>query len=814
MPASFRLRPLARALLASPVLHTLALACLLPIAAQVQAQAQAQESDFLIPAQPLDSALQTFAKQTNLQLLYNPDDIKSIRSNALSGRKSPGAALQQLLQGTGFGSKFDGNVVTLTPASETLLNMVKVTDRGFAATTEGTGSYTSSAVTIGKTEQKLKDIPQSITVLTRQRMDDQNLVTLPDILNSVTGVTFSKSPGPGGFITARGFELGTLQYDGVPLTRNTYSLGSYTTETTTFYDRVEVLRGAAGLLQGAGSAGGAVNFVRKRPQATPTVTLTAKAGSWDRYSAEADVGGPLNDEGTLRGRALANYEQGDSFVDYVWNREQKLYAALDYDATAATTVGVAVSHRNSHYRPYFLGLPRYSNTDDIGLSRSTFTGSTWNRGLIEQTGLYADLEHRFNDTWKLKISSVAIDEKNEAVYQYMVGPVTQTGSGARYFDYATDFETKNRGVDIYLSGAFNAWGLEHETVLGANYSNYTTDEAFVRVISAPSFNIFNIDHERPYQDFESIESSGSKNYSTYDVQQKGIYGTWRAKLSEPLTLVVGGRSSWYENIYDALSGTTVLTASKSESEASGRFTPYAGLIYAIDAQWSAYGSYSEVFIPQTERTVSGSMLKPIEGVNYELGIKGELADGRLNTSFAAFRYDHENRAVNDIASGYACNNWYCSIASGKIRSDGFEAEASGEVLTGLQVFAGYAFTLTKFVEDLTYEDKIASTWTPKHMLRLWADYRLPGTWNRISIGAGVNSQSHTLSYDRQFDLPGFSIWSARAAYQINDDMSVAVNVNNLFDKTYYIPAYNSTAANNYYGDPRNVMFTVKYAPKF
>lgn len=792
--------------------------------AQVQTTSTAATANksYNIAAGPLDRALTAFAAFAGVPFSFEASLTQGKTSTGLQGAYSVREGFQRLLMGTGLQAvvKPDGSyTLQATPLSSTdnstpvkTLSTLHAVDQLL----DSSSSYTVPEVSIGKGQQKLKDIPQSVSVLTRQRMDDQNLETLPDIVNNVTGLTFSKSPGPGGYISSRGFDIGTLQYDGVPLTRNTYSLGSYLTEATTFYDRVEVLRGAAGLLQGANSPGGAINFVRKRGSSEPQLTLTGKAGSWNRYAAEVDAGSPLNNEGTLRGRAVASYEKGDSFVDYVWNREQYLYLALDYDISDNTTLGVGAGSRKAHFRPYFIGLPRYSDGTDIDLPRSTFTGSDWNRGLTEQNTVNFDIEHGFNENWQLKTSAMAMEESNEATYQYMVGGVAANGSGSRYFDYSTDFRSKFSGVDIYLSGNFQAWGIKHETIIGANYSKYTTDDAFAAV-RTPGANIFNINHHRPWLDFDSISAAGQVTSSQYDIRQKGIYGTWRVHVTDPLSLILGVRASWFDSSYKAQYAYNNEPDPSSDYEESlkstGHVTPYVGVVYALTPEWSTYASYSDVFIPQVERTVSGSTLDPIEGTNLELGVKGELANGRVNTSAAIFRYDHENRAVADIDAGEVCDGSYCSIASGKVRSQGFEAEINGEVSAQLQVSAGYTYNTTKYLDDVDHEGEIFSTWTPKHMLRLWADYALPGVLNSLSLGSGVNAQSHTLSYDRQFELPGLAIWNARIGYRLNDSVAFAVNVNNVFDKKYYIPSYNAIAANNYYGDPRNVMFTVKYTPK-
>ena len=147
-------------------------------------------------------------------------------------------------------------------------------------------------------------------------------------------------------------------------------------------------------------------------------------------------------------------------------------------------------------------------------------------------------------------------------------------------------------------------------------------------------------------------------------------------------------------------------------------------------------------------------------------------------------------------------------------SQGLEAEVAGEVARGLQLSAGYAYTTTTYLDDPDNKGEVFSTWTPKHMLRLWSGYTLPGEWNKFSVGAGVNMQSHTLDFGRSFDVAGFSLWNARLAWQATPQLSLAVNVNNLFDKRYVIPSYNDTGGNNHFGDPRNVQFTLKYTPKW
>ena len=797
-----------------PLALAIAFACGLPIAtAHAEPTTRQEALAFDLPAASLGATLNAIARQSGRVVSLDPALVSGKQAPAVRGSMTAQQAMQQALAGSGLqlvvtDSGNFGVVAEFASSSAMELGATSVNANALIdATTEGSGSYAAQAVTLGKSEQKLKDIPQSVTVMTRQQMDDQGLTDLRDAANQITGVVGVKGVGQGMVLSSRGFQIDAWQYDGVPVPRNMYALGNWATEGLVFFDRLEVLRGAAGLLQGTGAPGGAVNLVRKRGQQAPTVSLTGKAGSWDHYGLQLDAGGPLNDQGTLRGRMVVDEDRTHSFTDYAWSDTTSLYGALDFDLSPDTTIGVGISNTDNKARPMVRGFPRYPDGGDIGLPRSVYTGATWNRSQIEQTTLYADLEHRFDDDWKFKVSALRMTEQNRSKHQRMHGDVAPDGSGLMFSDWITDFDATKLGADMFVSGNFDALSLEHEVVLGANYSKYTSDDMYARLFTPNAGNIFDIDHHRPEPTLGSIlAAGGTASYMDYDVRQKGIYGSWRVKLTEDLTAILGSRVSWYNYVYNDTSKTT--------NTATGEVTPYFGLVYALTEQWSAYASYTDVFEPQSERTASGSVLEPIIGSNYEIGLKGELYEGRLNTSFAVFRYDHENRAVTDYDSGFECNGWYCSQGSGKVRSQGFEAEVSGEVIDGLQLSAGYTYNTTKFLEDPDNKGKVFSQWTPKHMLRVWSNYRLPGELNRLSVGAGFTSQSHTLGYYRDYSIPGFTVWNARIAYQVTPEVGVALNVNNLFDKRYYIPSYSDPGGNNIYGDPRNMMLSVKYTPEF
>ncbi|ANJ56700.1 TonB-dependent siderophore receptor [Pseudomonas silesiensis] len=811
----------------NPWPHTLSAAVALAILAS-PALAQAQDLSFNLPAGPLASTLNAIASQSGHIVSLEPSLVQGKQAPAVIGRMPAAEAMQRALTGSGLQLRVteQGNfsVEPVTDGNTTLqLGATNIVERSIDATTEGSGSYAARAVTIGKGTHTLKEIPQSVTVMTRKQMDDQGLTDLKDAANQTTGLVGVQGVGKGMILTSRGFQIDDWQYDGVPIPRNTYALGNWATQDLIFFDRMEVLRGASGLLQGTGSPGGAINLVRKRGQYAPTVTLTGKAGSWDHYGLQLDAGGPLNQTGTVRGRFVADEDQSQSFTDYEWSKTHSLYGALDFDLREDTTLGLAVSHSDGESRPMIRGLPRYADGSPVNVSRSTYTGARWNHSDIDVTTVYADLEHRFNEDWAFKVGAVRMTEDNQAKNQRLQTSgdgLNADGSGVQYADFVSDFDATKIGLDMNLVGRFEALSMQQEVMLGGNYSKFTSDDRFARTFNNSSDTLFGIDHDRPEISYDGLLNTpgGRATPSKYDIRQKGLYGSWRVKPIEPLTLVLGSRVSWYDYSYtsatQAAFSNVAIEEAPSTTNETGEFTPYAGIVYDLNREWAVYASYTDVFEPQTARTTSGSVLKPVIGSNYEIGLKGELMDGRVNTSLAVFRYDQENRAVNDVASGFACDGWYCSTASGKVRSQGIEAEISGEVLSGLQLFAGYTYNTTKYLEDPVDEGRVFSQWTPKHMLRVWSDYQFSGDWSRVSTGLGFTTQSHTLGYERTYEIPGYTVWNARLGYQLTPEIDLALNANNLFDKNYYTAGYNQLNGNNYFGDPRNVMFSVKYTPTF
>jgi len=560
------------------------------------------------------------------------------------------------------------------------LSTVKVTADKYDRT------YTVETTTIGsKLPAALKDIPHSISVITRQRIEEQNLTSLDEVMKQTPGVTVDLSGT--GIIPAfysRGYAIEYFQYDGVPIQTGG---ASWSQPDMLMFERVELLRGAAGLFTGAGQPGGVINLVRKRPGNTPRFSGALGLGSWNTRRLELDYGTPLNQHGSVRGRIAAAVDERESFVDVVESERRSLYAIIETDLAPETTLSLGGSYQKRDWLPHFGGLPRYADGSDLNLPRHTFLSTPWTFWDFATTQGFAGLRHAFDANWQLNLSTVFDHDRSDLKYGYTRGAVDPANlTGPRLSGGANAYDNRQWALDVALTGAFPAFGQRHELVIGGNWYDR---EAESRNGMLPGFggtpvNVFDPD---PY----AIADPGSPvwfSHSRTDTRQSGVYGALRLHMAEPLTLLAGGRLSWWQT----RSRNLLSNAISADHGTTRKFTPYAGIVYELDARWSAYASHAEIFRVQRDLLdASGNGLPPVSGVNHEIGLKGALHDDRLSLSFAIFRIEEQGRAiaVTDPVVGNCCY-----ATNGKVRSQGFETEIAGQLLPGWQLGAGYTFTLS------------------------------------------------------------------------------------------------------------------------
>ncbi|EMI6703412.1 TPA: Fe(3+)-pyochelin receptor FptA [Pseudomonas aeruginosa] len=652
--------------------------------------------------------------------------------------------------------------------------------------------------TLGKVPLKPRELPQSASVIDHERLEQQNLFSLDEAMQQATGVTVQPFQLLTTAYYVRGFKVDSFELDGVPaLLGNTAS----SPQDMAIYERVEILRGSNGLLHGTGNPAATVNLVRKRPQREFAASTTLSAGRWDRYRAEVDVGGPLSASGNVRGRAVAAYEDRDYFYDVADQGTRLLYGVTEFDLSPDTLLTVGAQYQHIDSITNMAGVPMAKDGSNLGLSRDTYLDVDWDRFKWDTYRAFGSLEQQLGGGWKGKVSAEYQEADSRLRYAGSFGAIDpQTGDGGQLTGAAYKFKSIQRSLDANLNGPVRLFGLTHELLGGVTYAQGETRQDTARFLNLPNtpVNVYRWDpHGVPRPQIGQYTSPG-----TTTTTQKGLYALGRIKLAEPLTLVVGGRESWWDQDTPA-----------TRFKPGRQFTPYGGLIWDFARDWSWYVSYAEVYQPQADRqTWNSEPLSPVEGKTYETGIKGELADGRLNLSLAAFRIDLENNPQEDPDHPGPPNNPFY-ISGGKVRSQGFELEGTGYLTPYWSLSAGYTYTSTEYLKDSQNDSGTRySTFTPRHLLRLWSNYDLPWQDRRWSAGGGLQAQSdYSVDYRGvSMRQGGYALVNMRLGYKIDEHWTAAVNVNNLFDRTYYQSLSNPNW-NNRYGEPRSFNVSLRGA---
>ncbi|SDZ64230.1 outer-membrane receptor for ferric coprogen and ferric-rhodotorulic acid [Pseudomonas salomonii] len=805
MPATFGLSPLSKALSMRRLLNTpllpsaIALALALPVAGYVQAQ----EVELNVPAQPLGSALQEFGRQTNLQVLYSPTDVEGKRSHAIKGKLQPGQAMTTLLSGTGISYDLQGSSFTISAAKTSALELgaTQVTANQLGTITEGSGSYTPGTIaTATRLVLSPRETPQSISVVTRQAMDDFNLKSIDDVMRHTPGITVATYDSERTSYYSRGFAIQNFQYDGIPILQDAQYSSGHTLTDTVIYDRVEILKGATGLLTGAGGPGGTINMVRKKPTSEFKGYVDLGAGSWDNYRSEIDVSGPLTETGNVRGRAVAAYQDKHTFLDHYQRQTNVYYGILEFDLAPDTLLTIGGDYQDSDPQgSSWSGAASLFDSagNHISTPRSFNNGAKYSKWKQYTRTAFATLEHTFDNGWVGKAQYNHQINGYKAPLSALLSPNAETGK-APLLTRTYNGETTSDTGDLYATGPFSLFGREHELVvgtsvsrshwLGSDYTNATNYDN--------SHDYFNWDGDAPKPD------RGPRTKKNDELtRQSASYITGRFSLADDLHLILGTRVNNYE-----VSGT-------SQVKDTGKVVPYAGITYDLNDNFSAYASFTEIYLPQDDyRDRNDKPLEPDEGKNYEIGLKGEFFDGRLNSSLAYFEVHEKNRAVDD--TDYIPNSHpgldYASRGT-EAKTKGYEAEISGELAPGWQLQAGYTH---KIMRDKQGEK--LSTWEPEDQVNIYTSYKLTGPLDKLTLGTGVRWQgtgwkllnNYAKGTEENFSQDPLWIVDAMARYQVTENVSATLNVNNIFDKKYYtnIGFYNSA----YYGDPRNVMLSTRW----
>ncbi len=795
-----------------PVTHAVALAvCTLALYTAMPGTVRAQSStarpssaaaqNYTIPAGPLAPALRRLASSANMLLTFTVDQTEGKATAGIHGQYTPLAALSALLAGTGLEPADLGNggyvlKATLAAPAESVLPTVEVSGAADVdPATEGSGSYAARSATVaGKVAVPLKEIPNSVSVLTRQRMDDQNVTTIQQGLRYVTGVS-SVDYGDGtAYFRARGNELG-IEFDGVSLVSGLQFQQQFD---LAMYDRIEVLRGTSGVMDGLGEPGGTVNLVRKRPQDQFHLATETQVDTFGSVRQMVDVTGPLNKEGTIRGRAVL--VGGDSLQSVEGTRQKNVmvYGALDFDLTPRTTLSLSGGYQVTPVSGLDYGAPGVTNsamTALVGRVPSSYSQNfspSWNSGYTSMEEANANLVHKFENGWQSDTTLFYRHELLKSYYAYS-GPGATLQGDSFYGDQRQRTASDWFGADTHVSGPIQAFGRTHTLTVGANYSMASTQAlSGFESVDGPgaggTFNLFNPDAvpqvSVPY-------SSGTNDR----LDQYGVYAQARIHVADPLTVVLGAREAFMQERTQSIIPT--VDDWQTVSQVDHRFLPSAGIVWDVLPWASAYASYGRFLTAQSDTTYTGALLPPRSGEQYEVGVKTSFYGGRLSTTTALFRIDDNNRAIADPVHPRG------DIPGGRARDQGVEFEVTGQPMQNWNVYAGYTFLATHFDDD-QFDQTDGSD--PKHLFKLWTNYTFSqGLLRDVNVGGGMLAQSEI---SRGVTQGGYAIFNAQIGYRFNGHVEASLQLNNLFNRGYYVRP--PGAFFSVFGDRRNAMLTVRY----
>ena len=684
-----------------------------------------------------------------------------------------------------------------------------------------TGTSASMQTTTGMA-LTVKETPQSVTVMEQTPLREQGITTMKDALKTTTGVNVIRD-GNRMRYQSRGFYIDQIEEDGLASTVTAGNSGNPYRDPQSMtdlavYDHIEVVRGATGLTQANSEPGGTINAVRKKPTTARQASIEGTADHRGSVRLMGDFSGSLNEARTVRGRLVAVGNRKDSFKRNVDSDTGLLYGVVDVQAGPSTLLTAGAMYQRLSEVPDFFGIPMAEGGGDAGLPRDTYLGLNWSRNRFTKKNVFAEAEHEINADWRFsaKLNHIMSESTNRfgAIYNagtsyagLPAGGTLPLGNMQRY-----DNDGRQTAFAANLSGKIHALGRTHDVFATYTWSNEKTHSHWRRVRNSTAFDPFTFrGNEIAQPDWDG----GFDDQIFYGQRTRShalALGT-RWSISDTVHLLAGGRytrwsgSTLYD--YDIWGGKPDSDPDVLDKLRRNRFVPYLGATWDITPNTTLYASYTSIFKPQGDNG-RGEPLPPVIGKNYEVGVKSAVLDGRLNLTAALFSVEQKNRPIS-VQDPVTSRNYL--VPTGLVRSRGIDLEASGHITPAWQLFAGYTYNTSSYRETES-NTRLAgmnfSKHTPRHMLRLYTSYRLPGEASRWTLGAGVYAQSKTSSvYDiRQ---GGWAVVNANVGYDINRNMHLALRVNNLFDRRYYENnRVRIGGANNFYEAPRTIMLTFNW----
>ncbi|PTN55684.1 TonB-dependent siderophore receptor [Stenotrophomonas panacihumi] len=638
----------------------------------------------------------------------------------------------------------------------------------------------------------IKDTPQSISEVTSEQMQAFGVNTVNDALRMATGIVVDEWETNRTTYTARGFDIANTQIDGIGLPNG---WGIATSSTDSFaYEKLEVIRGANGLLTGVGNAAGTINYVRKRPTNEEQGVVGISYGTWGTKRVEADYSTPFTADGSWAGRVVAAHEDGDSWLRGKSDKRDFFYGVVDGQIGENGTLTAGYSRQKTRTDGNMWGALTFMYSDgtqaewDRGASTTqdwTMWDTTTDSGFIEYT-------HQVAEDWQLKLAynyrQITNDTKLFYATDYF-GTGLEPGTNLGLYGYpwgGWDKTTAHLG-SATINGHFDMFGLDQEVMFGVSYARSEGNnkeyagamcgDAVCGYLPMPGFPWAGDVIPEPVWGDLSL-------YSTLNQRLKRAYGAARLSFTDRLKAVVGVNYANYHR--DGVNYGVVF------DQTEGKTSPYGGLTFDFNEHVLGYVSYSDIYQPQEQSDADGRYLDPTKGSNYEVGVKADWFDKRLLTTIALFKAEQDGLATG---AGYNDNGQYYYTGV-DVESKGVEFEATGKVSENVNLVFGYtALKLTGDDGDDTYR------WVPRRTANLMLSARLP-SYTALQFGLGGRWQSNISnveSSDFAVRQDSYAVLNGFVAWDFLPDATLRFNVKNITDEKYI----NSLRYSGYYGAPRS-----------
>lgn len=682
-----------------------------------------------------------------------------------------------------------GHTPSYLPAKEEVLQLVKVAVNGHRDKT----SYASQrSLTATKTDTALVNVPQAITVITRELIEDQGMRGIGDVTRYVPGAGIAQGEGNRDTPVLRGnsttadFFIDGMR-DDVQYFRDLYNV-----------DRVEVLKGPNAMIFGRGGSGGLINRVTKQANGTSVHELKLQVGSWNQYRTTADIGQAIND--SLSYRVTGLYEDADSYRDGVTLKRYGVNPTVAWKLSTDTTLHVGYDYFHDD-RVADRGISSYQGRPVVTDASTFFGDAKQSYAEVDVNTLFATLDHRFSKQISLRNSTRY--SNYEKVYQNVYpGAVNSTGTSVAISAYrnATDRDNLINQTDAVLS--LDTGAIHHQVLVGMELARQVTDNVrqtgYFTTISPTTTSVL-VPIANPTTSLPLTFQPSATDANNHGVAKTvAFYAQDQINLTDQLQAIVGLR--WEQFAVDFLNNRTAATIENTDQLVS----PRAGLLFKPSDEISFYTSYSTSYIPRageqlSSLTLTNRSLDPEEFKNLEVGLKWDVRPDLAFTA-ALYRLDRSNVAITDPADATK------SILVDGQRAKGVELGLTGRITKQWSLSGGYAYQdgQIKTTQSATVVAGARLSQLPRHTASLWNRYDLNQQWG---LGLGTIYRDEIFaSTDNTVRLSSFVRFDAAVFYRFNKNFRAQLNVENVFDRAYYASAHSNT--NITPGSPRAFRLSV------